>query len=75
MEEEVPKDIKENNSILIEYNNNMEINNNINNNINIDNIIKDNENKIFKKSFGRLCNLQKIINKECAKKELCKIFY
>ena len=75
MDEEVSKEIKGNNSILIEYNNNIEINNGINNNINIENIIKDNENKIFKKSFGRLCNLQKIINKECAKKELCKIFY
>ena len=74
MDEEVSKEIKGNNSILIEYNN-IEINNGINNNINIENIIKDNENKIFKKSFGRLCNLQKIINKECAKKELCKIFY
>ena len=74
MDEEVSKDIKGKNSILIEYNN-IEINNGINNNINIENIIKDNENKIFKKSFGRLCNLQKIINKECAKKELCKIFY
>ena len=74
MDEEVSKDIKGKNSILIEYNN-IEINNDINNNINIDNIIKDNENKIFKKTFERLCNLQKIINKECAKKELCKIFY
>ena len=75
MDEEVSKEIKGNNSILIEYNNNIEKNKDINNNINIENIIKDNENKIFKKSFGRLCNLQKIINKECAKKELCKIFY
>ena len=75
MDEKVSKEIKGNNSILIEYNNNIEKNKDINNNINIENIIKDNENKIFKKSFGRLCNLQKIINKECAKKELCKIFY
>ena len=50
MDEEVSKDIKGKNSILIEYNN-IEINNDINNNINIDNIIKDNENKIFKKFF------------------------
>jgi len=38
---------------------------NINNNIN--------ENKVFEKSFDRLVNLQTLLKKESALKELCKI--
>jgi len=36
--------------------------------------IKENEKKVYEKSFDRLANLQALIKKESSLKELCKIF-
>ena len=39
---------------------------------NINKNIRENENKVYEKSFDRLLNLQTLLKKESALKELCK---
>ena len=38
-------------------------------------IFKENEQKIFEKSFDRLVNLQVLLKKESSLKELCKYLF
>jgi hypothetical protein len=69
IELETPKPKNYNKSNKNEINNVKNFIENINKNI------KENENKVFEKSFDRLLNLQILLKKESALKELCKLYF